>query len=266
MPAACSSRTICLNCTDLAPRLGAFLVAAVRERRRPWGRSPSSWPACRLAAVRLLGRELVDRHQLDRGDAERLEVRDLLDHAEVGARRVGAGAGAVGEPADVHLVDDRLAQRRRRWRSPLPVEVVVDNDAFRRPDDAVVARQVTAGERLGERVDQPGVRVEPVPPLRFERPVGLEVVELPRLEVGDEDAPDVAPAVGVGVELDQPGRVAVGDLVVEQHPHSRRVLAEHDELHPVFPQYRPVGQRVAELHGGRDLCFLAITRPDWRAR
>ena len=72
-----------------------------------------------------------DRQQLDRGDAELLEVRDLLDQPGVGAARLlaDAGVGVAREPADVHLVDDRSAptagaaarrppSRRRRDRRP----------------------------------------------------------------------------------------------------------------------------------------------------
>ena len=97
---------------------------------------PAAWNACTIVAeflerlavrVCLVGREevqrhvapvvaflrieLVDREQLDDGDAEVLEVGNLLGHAGKGAALRGRDAGvrARGESFDVQFIDDRVA-------------------------------------------------------------------------------------------------------------------------------------------------------------
>ncbi len=93
----------------------------------------------------------------------------------------------------------------------LPIERVVDDDALRRADDAVVGRQEIAGQGAGVRIDQPRLAIEPLAVLGIERAVGLKVIELPGLEAGNEHAPDVAPAIGLAVEVDDFGRLAIVD-------------------------------------------------------
>ena len=61
--------------------------------------------------------ELVDRHQLDRGHTERLDVidRGFAREPGVGAAQFGRNLGMVhGEAANVGLVDDRVVQRCAR--------------------------------------------------------------------------------------------------------------------------------------------------------
>ncbi len=158
--------------------------------------------------------------------------------------------GALRETADVHLVDDRLRERPLQVAIALPIEVVVDHDALRRPGDAVVARQESAGQRPGVRVDQPRVGDEPLPVTRIERPVGLEMVQLPRHESGDEHAPNVAPAIAGGFEFDDAAGVEIVDTVVQQHPHRRRRAAKDDELDTPIAEHRAVWQRISELSPG----------------
>ena len=90
----------------------------------------------------------------------------------------------------------------------LPIELVVDHDALRRTDDAVVGRQKFARQGLGIRIDQPGLRIEAMPAFGIVRSVGLKVIELSRPHAGNEHAPDIAPAVQVGIELDDLPRIA----------------------------------------------------------
>src|SRR5207249_2018612 len=52
--------------------------------------------------------ELVDRQQLDRGDAQVLQVRDLLDQAGAGPGVAHAGGRVGGEAAHVQLAEDRV--------------------------------------------------------------------------------------------------------------------------------------------------------------
>ena len=90
-----------------------------------------------------------------------------------------------------------------RWRSPFQSNVSSIDDALRRADDAVVGRQEPAGQCAGVRVDQPSLRIEALALAGVERAVGLEMVKLTGFEAGNEDAPDIAPAVGLGIELDR---------------------------------------------------------------
>jgi hypothetical protein len=163
----------------------------------------------------------MDRHEFHRGHAQRLQIRNLLDHAQIGARVGNAAARAGREAADMHFVDDRVGQTTPQVPVPLPVEGVVDHHALRRPDDGVAAGQKMAGERPRIGIDEPGLAVEQLAPLGIERPVGLEVIELAMPYPRHEDAPDIPPTVLVGVEGDHLRRLGIVDRVVEQHPHRR---------------------------------------------
>ena len=97
---------------ELVHRAERVLARAVRLVRRE-ERDRRVAPVVDLARRTVLGVELEHRQQFDRGDAELLEVRNLLDQAGVGAARLLADAGArmAGEAADVHLVDDGARRR-----------------------------------------------------------------------------------------------------------------------------------------------------------
>ena len=83
---------------------------------------------------------------------------------------------------------------------------------------------------------------------RSEWPVGLKVVKLSCFEAWNEDAPNVAPAVGRRIKFDDPIRLAIGDAAIQQHPHRRGGAAVHDELHPRFLKDRSIRKRVMKLH------------------
>ena len=131
----------------------------------------------------------------------------------------------------------------------LPVEGVVDDDRFRRHERAVRGDEKPArqGPRVG--VDEPGPPVETLADLRCERTVGLEVVELAGGHPGDEDAPDVSPAIGGGVERDHLRRLGVGHLVIEENAHAGRRMAVDHELDPRPTEHGSVGEGMAELEG-----------------
>jgi hypothetical protein len=78
----------------------------------------------------------------------------------------------------------------------LPIERVVDDHAPRRTDDAVVGGHELTGQRPRVGIDQPRLLVKAVATLRGVRPVSLEMVERAGFEFRDEEAPDVAPAIG----------------------------------------------------------------------
>ena len=73
-------------------RAERILPRAVRLVRRE-ERDRRIAPVVDLSRRAILGVELEHRQQLHRGDAELLEIRDLLDQAGVGAARLLADAG-----------------------------------------------------------------------------------------------------------------------------------------------------------------------------
>src|ERR1700683_1858223 len=102
----------------------------------------------------LLGHELVHRHELDRGDADPLQVGE---HG--GMREAGVGAALVlgylrvaqGQPAYVRLVDDGLVVRDLRRPVVTPVEERVDHHVLRHPRRAVGGVALPgAGELVAE--------------------------------------------------------------------------------------------------------------------
>jgi hypothetical protein len=95
---------------------------AVRLVRREQGDRRVA-PVVDPARGGVLGIELKHGQELDRRDAQVLEVGDLLDQPGVGPGLVGRDprAGRLGEAADVQLVDDRLAMRPPERVVPFPV-------------------------------------------------------------------------------------------------------------------------------------------------
>ena len=151
-----------LELADLSARLLAHRVASVRREEANRVVAPVVRPR-RLLAEAVEDRKLVDRHQLDGGHAQRLQVRDFLDDAQVRAGILDFAAGRLREAADVDFVDDRLCQAAAEVAVALPVELVIDDDAFGRPQDAAVRRQEIARQGLAIRIDQPGLGVEAIP-------------------------------------------------------------------------------------------------------
>jgi hypothetical protein len=101
---------------------------------------------------------------------------------------------------------------------------------------------------------------------RVERSVGLEVIELSRPGAGHENAPNVAPAVQIGVEIDDIARLAGGDVPVQQDPHRPGAAAENDELHPPIVNNGTVRKRVGEPQDGRAVghsCQCRIVETRW---
>jgi len=184
-----------------------------------------------------LGHELVNRHELDRGDTQALQV---TDHGRVGQPRVGALQVrrylrmAPRQAADVDLVDDRVDVRDLRVPVVPPVEGLVHYDrtdrvwrAVRRagpqrgeaapiPEQGFVIAD-RAVDRLGVRVQEQLVRVAHVALDRIPRPVDPVAVVLPGGNTGHVTVPDervhlaqVDPALGSVVEQAQ--LHCVGDL------------------------------------------------------
>ena len=173
-----------LELAHLLPALAGRRVAGVRREEADRRVAPVVGQALRVEEV-LVG-DVMHREQLDRGDAELLEVRDRVvgGEAGVGPAQVLAHAGALHREAlDVGLVDHRLVPRGAQPAVALPVEARVDDDALRDRVGVVLVvglevgvllagrhvRQHVAGveqdralDRLGVRVEQQLARVEAV--------------------------------------------------------------------------------------------------------
>ena len=97
-----------------------------------------------LGLERRIVRELVDRHELDRGDAELRQVLDNrgVRHACVGAAQLLWDLWVAHRHAlDVCLVDDRLRIVVARAVVALPVEEGIDDDGVHRGGGGIPALQ-----------------------------------------------------------------------------------------------------------------------------
>ena len=152
MPAACSVFTICLNSVTWPPASPRAGVARLRGEEVDGVVPPVvAQPLLQQVAV---VEEGVHRQQLDRGDAQLLEVGDHRRRGEPGVgaaqlRRQVRVAG--GEPLDVQLVDDRVVEGDVGAAVVAPVESAVDDDPLGHAPGVVllVAHQVIAARPGG---------------------------------------------------------------------------------------------------------------------
>jgi hypothetical protein len=203
-----------------------------------------------LALQHAVGDELVDRHQLDAGDAEAAEVFDdrRRDESGIGAAQVFRHLGvAERESLDVELVDRRprprvaaLARVRHRPR-------LVDHHRLGDGGGAVavVAGQVGVGVTEGVAedelvpahvaVDGPGIgidqqlgRIEAMASVRFVGTVDAVAVALAGRDPGNVDVPH---QVGLLCNAD-PGQLVITFGTFEKAElDAGRVLGEQGEVH-----------------------------------
>ena len=153
--------------------------------------------------------EGMDRHQLQRGDAEGLEMRDdrRLRQRLHGAGNRGVEAGPeLGQAPDMRLVDHRLGPRTVRALVRVDRRVGRAGDAAGHEARAVrigVAGELRpVGEGRGQ-LQRVGVEeefggVEAMPGLRLPRPVGAQAVGLAGAEAFDPSVMDGPRAAGEG--------------------------------------------------------------------
>ena len=195
--------------------------------------------ATHLVAVNVLDGEFVDRHQLDSCDPQRLQVGDLLDHAQIAARCLDLRSSTLGEAANMHLVDDRLADVTSNVAITVPVKIVIDDHTLGRTNDSVAPFLKFSSQCLGVRIDQPRGRIEPMSVLRIPGTTRLEMVQLAGVNAGNVQTPNVTPAIGIPIELDDLGGFAVVYLVVKQQSHGGGRATEDRKLHTGVLQRRP---------------------------
>ncbi len=192
---------------------------------------PAGWRRQRI--------ELEDRQQLDGGDPEIDEVRDLLHEAGVGAAQIGRHARPRigGHPGQVRLIDHRLAPRPGERLVAIPVVVAgIGHDALHRGghrvghpgrDTAVAAGH---GDATPVRVEQDLVRVEAEAILGRPRPVRGVAVELAGHDTRDVRVPVLARPVDVRVEANDPGRDEVVGAIEEQDVDAGRTFGIDPEI------------------------------------
>ena len=201
--------------------------------------------------------EGLHRQQLDRGDAELLQ---MLQHRVRGQRQEAARMGhlgvKLGQALDMRLVDDRLRDRRARGVVVAPGEGRVLDHAARHVAGAVarIQRQVRLGgadriahqrvmpdrmarQPLGIGVQKQLVVVEAVPLGRGIGAIGAIAVALARPQPRDIAVPDIAIAFG---QVDPVGLgPAVGGEQAQRHPP--RMNGEHGEVHTFAVKGRAKG-------------------------
>ena len=207
--------------------------------------------------------ELVDGHELDRGDPEGLQVVDDrgMRHAGVGAAQLLRDAGVqLGEALDVGLVDHALVVLVLRRTVVAPVEVRVDDDRRHRVGGrvlvvALVGRAELVGEqrrvavdlpvdRLRVRVEEQLVRVAPVPVGGVVRAVHAVAVPLAGLGRGEVAVPHE------GVDLGQVDAGLLAELVDQAELDAIGHLREDREVGPrsVIRRAEGVGTSRPDLH------------------
>ena len=139
------------------------------------------------------------------------------------------------------------ARLRRRWRSPCQSNssLITTHLGGRRMPPS-------AGRKSPAKALQYGSIKRAWGSKRYPRcgscgTVGLEVIELPGGGSRNEHAPNMAPTVQIGIELDDVRRLGVVDAVVEQDAHGGRTAAEDDELNPSIVYNSTIRKRVREL-------------------
>ena len=202
---------------------------------------------------------LVDRHQLDGGDAQLLQV---FDHRRVGQAGVGAADVRghvhveVGHAAHMSLVNDRIMVGDVRVPVGAPVEVGVDHHRFHRVPGRVqrVHRRIVvrAFEPVGEQafiavdvafdgigvgVEQQLVRVAAQSPVRVVGAVDTVSVPLTGLDARQIVMPDIRVLLGhldagfAVLIIEQAQLNLVGDLRVDGEIHAGPVVMGAERIH-----------------------------------
>ena len=233
----------------MGPGLGADAIARVRGIEAVGAVAPK---IAQAQIPHALGYILVieghDRHQLDMGDAEGLEVGDLFDQPQKGARVPHARGGMTGEATDVQLVDDHLLRRQARGGVALPVIVVANDhgaggvmghDALPQAAPAIPARLVDC-PRAGVQEFHPGIEAQPptpriVGPLHAPGEMGADGQPHHQQVPGEEGVIDL------GVQADDLEGFRAVMARVQEEFDAGGVAAEDREIDPLGFQARPRG-------------------------
>ncbi len=198
----------------------------------------------------VLVRELMDRQQLHRGHAQLHQVLDRGRVRETGVRPaqlLGDPGMQLGEPPDVHLVDDRVRPRSLRPPVVRPVVVIVHHDTLRDVRRRVPVVPDGVRDLLLRPVPDMAVHLRRQPEVAVHR-AGVRVEEqLGRVPAGaGPGVPAAVHPVAVALARQHPGHETVPDLVRQLGQPGPGLLArlveqtQLDRLRPARPQ-REVG-------------------------
>ncbi len=201
--------------------------------------------------------ELEHRHQLDRGDPQLLQIRDLLDHAGVGPSpgRIQPAVGMGGESPHVQFVDHGLRKGAAERLIALPVvgsdigDHALQRIAIVEPGAGRCRAPVVVGDRHGTAVGiEEGLgAIEALPTGRVERTIRPEGIELAGPQPGDEDVPVVIRPVAARVEGDELAGLGVFDVVVQRNLHLSGALGKDAEVDPFWLHRRSQRMRATGL-------------------
>ena len=188
----------------------------------------------------VLGVEGHDRHQLDMGDPQVLQIRDLFDHGAEGAGVRDPGRGMAREAAGMHLVDDRGVQRDVQGRVALPVVAVAHHlradcggDVVPRTSGDLATPQPIV-DRDGPGVEECLLAVHPTPDLAgIAGPVDAPVVEDSFAQTLDEDVPEKEGSIDLPIQRDDLVGLGAGCRFEEQQLDLLGIAREDAEVHPL---------------------------------
>jgi hypothetical protein len=208
--------------------------------------------------------EIVDRHQLDRSDAQAGQVLDGLGMRQpgVGAPQVVGDAGVPhGEPFDVASVQHGLVPRGAQQMIIAPAEPRVGDDRLRHVRRAVgvIALAVVPGERVAVdglvppdlAVDLHGVRIKeqlrrlaPQPPAGIMRAVHPVAVPLASADARQEAVPHIPvrlgqadPPLPAGAVVEQAQFGALRDLGEQREVRPDPVVGRAKRVRPPWPHF-----------------------------
>ena len=188
----------------------------------------------------ILGVELEHGQKFHCGDAELLEIRDLLNQAGVRSPSLLADSGIrmTSESADVHLINDGTGRRQLQRAVSLPiVSAWIDDNTFHcgrgvvalSPGGlAVVVPRNDDAATVG--IQQNLRRIEPKSARGGRRPIDSVAVNLSWPHAGYKRVPVVVSAARCWIDPNQTGRTGVMLLVEEQEFDARRSPREKTEV------------------------------------
>jgi hypothetical protein len=211
-------------------------VAGVWSEKRYRGIPPVVAQAWRT----ILAVELEHRKKLNGGDAEILQVWDLLDHGRIGSAplRGDPGARMPREAGDVHLVDDGRGEGSAQRRVTLPiVDIGIDHHTLHGDGIllTILARRVARisvghddGATVGIEEHLGGVETQTA--LGIEGAVGAIGINLSGTDAWHKDVPVMIGAMRARIELDHARRMRGGGIIEQQEVHPARLPREHAEI------------------------------------
>src|SRR6266850_4424334 len=203
--------------------------------------------------------ELKNGQQLNSGNAELLQIGNLLDQAGICAAQIlaKAGTGMTREAANVHFIDDGSGGRMAEGRVTFPIVSGGIHDNTLHCRGAVVAGSVRRpavvifwdDDTAAIRVKKDFGWIETHAVCGSERPLNSIGVELTGLNRIDERVPVVIGAVGGRVEMNDAGGVWVVFSIKEEQVHAYGIPREQAEVDAAIDNGCANGRALASGDG-----------------